>query len=290
MPSSSALPGAAVADCRPLARFAVAAIASLLIAPASAADPPLSFAETLRIAVERSPQLESQRAMVDAAREMAGPAGELPDPEAEARRRKRADQRRRQLVAHARLHDDVEDRRDAGIPARGKAQAALAARGERRAARHRHAGVDAARRHARDGGGVARPLVRGRGRTPDRAPDRRGRARGHDRARRRIAPARRRRGSSSMRRATSIELRNRATDAAAQSKRARIALARLHRRRGGPSARQPARPLAAAVRRRRSLRTSTPSRTSGWRSRAKPAPRPKRTSRARRKSPTGARS
>ncbi len=80
MPSSSAVPGAAVAACRPLARFAVAAIASLLIAPAVAADPPLSFAETLRIAVERSPQLESQRAMVDAAREMAGPAGELPDP------------------------------------------------------------------------------------------------------------------------------------------------------------------------------------------------------------------
>ena len=40
----------------------------------------LSLAETLRLAVARSPQLGSQRAMVDAAREMAGPAGELPDP------------------------------------------------------------------------------------------------------------------------------------------------------------------------------------------------------------------
>ena len=80
MPSSSALPGAAAAAFRPLARFGVLTIASLLIASAIAADPPLSFAETLRIAVDRSPQLESQRAMVDAAREMAGPAGELPDP------------------------------------------------------------------------------------------------------------------------------------------------------------------------------------------------------------------
>ena len=47
---------------------------------AAAADPPLSLAEALRVAVANSPQLASQRAMVDAAREMAGPAGELPDP------------------------------------------------------------------------------------------------------------------------------------------------------------------------------------------------------------------
>jgi len=80
MPSSSALLGAAAAACSQIARITVAAIASLLITPAFAADPPLSFAETLRLAVDRSPQLESQRAMVDAAYEMAGPAGELPDP------------------------------------------------------------------------------------------------------------------------------------------------------------------------------------------------------------------
>jgi len=80
MPSSPAVPGTAIAGCRPLARIAVAMIVSLTIPSAGAADPPLSFAETLRVAVEQSPQLASQRAMVDAAREMTGPAGELPDP------------------------------------------------------------------------------------------------------------------------------------------------------------------------------------------------------------------
>jgi len=48
--------------------------------PARAAGEALSLAEAIRLAVARSPQLGSQRAMVDAAREMAGPAGELPDP------------------------------------------------------------------------------------------------------------------------------------------------------------------------------------------------------------------
>jgi outer membrane protein TolC len=48
--------------------------------PARAAEPPLSYAEAVRLAVTRSPQLEAQRAMADASREMAGPAGELPDP------------------------------------------------------------------------------------------------------------------------------------------------------------------------------------------------------------------
>jgi outer membrane protein TolC len=47
---------------------------------ACAAEPALSFAEALRLAVARSPQLASQHAMVEAAREMVGPAGELPDP------------------------------------------------------------------------------------------------------------------------------------------------------------------------------------------------------------------
>ena len=80
MPSSPAVPGTAIAGCRPLARIAVAMIVALAIPSAGAADPPLSFAETLRVAVEQSPQLASQRAMVDAAREMTGPAGEMPDP------------------------------------------------------------------------------------------------------------------------------------------------------------------------------------------------------------------
>jgi len=80
MESSSVVPGVAAAAFRPLACIAVAAIASVSMAMAPAAESPLSFAESLRIAVIESPQLDAQRAMVDAAREMAGPAGELPDP------------------------------------------------------------------------------------------------------------------------------------------------------------------------------------------------------------------
>jgi outer membrane protein TolC len=81
MPSPYALAGPVVAGRGGLARSVVAALAALLIANgAAAADPPLSLAEALRVAVERSSQVASQRAMGDAAREMAVPAGELPDP------------------------------------------------------------------------------------------------------------------------------------------------------------------------------------------------------------------
>lgn len=76
-----AVPWPAVADPRRLACAVVAAIAALLITDGTAAaEAPLSLAEALRVAVANSPQLTSQRAMVEAAREMAGPAGELPDP------------------------------------------------------------------------------------------------------------------------------------------------------------------------------------------------------------------
>lgn len=81
MPSSFAVPRAVVAGPDRLLRAAVVALAALLVADgATAAATPLSLAEALRVAVDRSPQLASQRAMVDAAREMAGPAGQLPDP------------------------------------------------------------------------------------------------------------------------------------------------------------------------------------------------------------------
>jgi outer membrane protein TolC len=62
--------------------FAVASLAIVLVCalPARGADPPLSLAEALRLAVEESPQIASQRAMIGAARDMTGPAGELPDP------------------------------------------------------------------------------------------------------------------------------------------------------------------------------------------------------------------
>jgi outer membrane protein TolC len=62
----------------------VAAVAAFAAWPAAAAEPPLSLAEALKLAVARSQQLVSQRAMVDAAREMAIPAGELPDPKLKA--------------------------------------------------------------------------------------------------------------------------------------------------------------------------------------------------------------
>jgi len=81
MSSPLAVPGATVADPGPLARTVFALVAALLLTEsAAAASPPLSLAEALRVAVLKSPQLASQRAMVEAAQEMAGPAGELPDP------------------------------------------------------------------------------------------------------------------------------------------------------------------------------------------------------------------
>jgi outer membrane protein TolC len=60
--------------------LAAAVLAVVPVSPAWAATDALSLAETIRLAVARSPQLGSQRAMVEAAREMAGPAGQLPDP------------------------------------------------------------------------------------------------------------------------------------------------------------------------------------------------------------------
>jgi outer membrane protein TolC len=74
-----------VSSCAPrrrrIAAVLAAALLALTTAPAAhAAGDALSLAEAIRLAVARSPQLGSQRAMVDAEREMAGPAGELPDP------------------------------------------------------------------------------------------------------------------------------------------------------------------------------------------------------------------
>ena len=65
---------------RRLAPMPLLAAAVFALSHAAGAEPPLSLAETLKIAVARSQQIVSQRAMVDAAREMVVPAGELPDP------------------------------------------------------------------------------------------------------------------------------------------------------------------------------------------------------------------
>ena len=85
MPSSLLVgsAGSRVAGIPPRHRLVpVLALAVVLLALSfvAAADPPLSLAETLKIAVARSQQIVSQRAMADAAREMVVPAGELPDP------------------------------------------------------------------------------------------------------------------------------------------------------------------------------------------------------------------
>ncbi len=62
-------------------RAATVAIACVLAGGAAhAQDTPLSLAETLKLAVAHSQQLVSQRAMVEASREMAVAGGELPDP------------------------------------------------------------------------------------------------------------------------------------------------------------------------------------------------------------------
>ena len=62
----------------------VLAIASAVSPSTDATEPQLSFAETLKIAVATSQQIVSQRAMADAASEMAVSAGELPDPKLKA--------------------------------------------------------------------------------------------------------------------------------------------------------------------------------------------------------------
>ncbi len=59
-----------------------AALTALSSSAALAVDPPLSLAEAARIAAQRSPQLESQRALVSAAEAASISAGELPDPKA----------------------------------------------------------------------------------------------------------------------------------------------------------------------------------------------------------------
>jgi outer membrane protein TolC len=61
-------------------RTVLAAIASGALAPAFAADGPLTLAEAQRIAIERSRNLAAQALGVDAARERALGAGQLPDP------------------------------------------------------------------------------------------------------------------------------------------------------------------------------------------------------------------
>ncbi len=76
MPSYRAVPQAFV---RSLS-IALAASALMLSPFAGGAEPALSLAETLRVAVAQSPQLASQQAMIKAAHEMTTPAGELPDP------------------------------------------------------------------------------------------------------------------------------------------------------------------------------------------------------------------
>ena len=85
MPSFRSLPRAvAGAPRRPrdsrIVPLLLAAAAAFAAPCVGAAEPSLSLAEALKIAVTRSQQLVSQRAMAEAGREMVVPAGELPDP------------------------------------------------------------------------------------------------------------------------------------------------------------------------------------------------------------------
>ncbi len=64
----------------PAAALAAVVLGLLPASPSLAAAGDLSLAEAVRLAVARSSQLGSQRSMVEASREMSGPAGELPDP------------------------------------------------------------------------------------------------------------------------------------------------------------------------------------------------------------------
>ncbi len=78
MPAFPSLPQASF-GARRLASMAAFALALVWPRP-GAAELPLSLAEALKIAVGRSQQIVSQRAMVDAAREKSVAGGELPDP------------------------------------------------------------------------------------------------------------------------------------------------------------------------------------------------------------------
>jgi outer membrane protein TolC len=78
-PHSSARPRAARHAALCLAICAGTCFVTL--APIVRAAEPLSLGEALRVAVAQSSQLASQKVMVEAAREMAGPARELPDPQ-----------------------------------------------------------------------------------------------------------------------------------------------------------------------------------------------------------------
>ena len=83
MPSPLPRPGTGRIETRRLPLRRRAAVAGFFVALAAGtahAAPPLSLAEALKLAVASSPQLVSQRAMVDASREMAVAGGELPDP------------------------------------------------------------------------------------------------------------------------------------------------------------------------------------------------------------------
>ena len=97
--------------------------------------------------------------MVDAAREMAGPAGELPDPKLKLG----VENVPTNGADSWSLTRDFMTMTKIGVmqefPREEKRKLRSQRARERRAARHRRAGVGAARRHARGRDGVARALV-----------------------------------------------------------------------------------------------------------------------------------
>ena len=127
----------------------------------AAADLALTLPEAQRLAVARSRQLVAQDAAVTAAREMAVAAGQLPDPVATAGCQQPAGQRSGRVEPDARLHDDAQRRRDAGIHARRKARGAHRALRARSRQVARRKGRPRCRNSARHRARLARSVLRG---------------------------------------------------------------------------------------------------------------------------------
>ncbi len=287
MLSDLTLPRAAVADpWRFLYALFLIVAASSYAPDVVAAGASLSYAEALRLALAQSGQLVSQRAMVDAAHEMAGPAGELPDPKL----RIGVDNVPTDGPDRWTLNRDFMTMTKVGVMQefpreekrklrsqrleRDAARGAVAVESTQLAVQREVAAAWLTRRFAGDTERTIADQIA----EAELALATAGAAYRAGKA-----------GQSELIAVQSmlVELRNRATDAAAQSRRATIALARYI----GPDAERPLgdAPTWAACRSTGiAFPTSTCSPTCGSRKRRKRSPRPTPISRARRKRPTGA--
>ena len=211
-----------------------------------------------QVAVAQSQQLVSQRAMVDAAREMVVPAGELPDPKLKVG----VENVPTEGADAWSLTRDFMTMSKIGLmqefPRAEKRQLKVGARRTRRRTRRRRRRVDDARRRARRRDGVVRAALRGGRRARDRRADRRGRAQ-HDDRRRGVS---RRQGAAERahRRAEHGGRPRESRDRSRDADEARADHARTLRRRRRPSGRWVMRRMSAGCRKTRASATSTRSR------------------------------